>query len=62
MSFPSDKLNSEIKSRPEINFGGEIVSSGFYVKTVVLEDPIEGTGINSKEELLELEKYLKSND
>ena len=35
-----------------------IITSGFTVKTLLLEDPIEGSGINSKEELIELEKYL----
>ncbi len=35
-----------------------IVESGYAVKRVVLDNPVEGTGINSKEELDRLEQYL----
>jgi len=35
-----------------------IVSSGLIVKTVQMNDPIEGRGINTREELLSLEKYV----
>ncbi len=37
-----------------------IVSSGYLVKRVVLDNPMEGMGINSKEELQKLEEYLKN--
>lgn len=35
-----------------------IIDSGYKVKTAMLEDPIEGSGINRKEELKNLEQYL----
>lgn len=37
-----------------------IVESGFNVKTVFLEDSIEGCGINAQDELLSLETLLKA--
>ncbi len=37
-----------------------IVSSGYQVKRVILDNPMEGMGINSKEELQKLEEYLKN--
>ncbi|MCP4131529.1 MAG: NTP transferase domain-containing protein [bacterium] len=36
-----------------------IINSGYTVQTEILKDPIEGSGINTKEELLSLEKYVK---
>lgn len=36
-----------------------ILKSGFNVKAVPLKDPIEGRGINTKEELLKLGEYCK---
>ncbi len=35
-----------------------ILESGFVVKTVVLQDSAEGRGINTKDELIALEKYV----
>lgn len=37
-----------------------IISAGYTVKTICLEDPIEGSGVNSPDELNALEKYLDS--
>lgn len=37
-----------------------IIKTGYRVKTVCLENPIEGSGINSPEELAVLEKYIES--
>jgi UDP-N-acetylglucosamine diphosphorylase/glucosamine-1-phosphate N-acetyltransferase len=37
-----------------------IINSGFKVKPLLLEDPIEGSGINTQEELLKLEELLKN--
>ncbi len=37
-----------------------IIASGYTVNTVLLEDSIEGSGVNSPEELKRLEDYLKS--
>jgi UDP-N-acetylglucosamine pyrophosphorylase len=34
-----------------------IRSNGYKIKTILLDDPIEGSGINSKEELQKLESY-----
>ncbi len=36
-----------------------IKSSGYSVKNVALKDPLEGVGINSREDLERLEEYLK---
>jgi len=35
-----------------------VLKSGFAVKTVILQDPVEGRGINTREELMLLEKYV----
>lgn len=35
-----------------------ILDSGFSIKTLLLEDPIEGTGVNTREELQQLEQEL----
>ncbi len=35
-----------------------IVDSGLRVKTVLMQDPVEGRGINTKEDLLSMEKYV----
>ncbi len=35
-----------------------VLENNFIVDTVLLEDPMEGTGINTKEELLKLEKRI----
>ena len=35
-----------------------IVSSGLTVKTIPMEDSVEGRGINTREELLSLEQYV----
>jgi bifunctional UDP-N-acetylglucosamine pyrophosphorylase/glucosamine-1-phosphate N-acetyltransferase len=40
---------------------GYIISKGFSVSTMPLEDEFEGNGINSKEELEKIEKYLLAN-
>ena len=37
-----------------------ILDSGYKVKTVILEDPVEGSGINTRDELLRLEEYFKT--
>ena len=39
-----------------------ILGSGYRVKTLCLEDPVEGSGINSPEELLVLENYIKTRE
>lgn len=36
-----------------------IISSGFLVRSMLLENPREGSGVNTKEELLELEKQTE---
>lgn len=65
-----DSLFSGLKQVGRDNAQGEyyltdvlqnIVLSGYSVKRVVLEDPAEGTGINSSEELARLEEYLNKN-
>jgi len=38
---------------------GYILDSGYQVETLVLEDPLEGSGINTKQDLLDLEKKLQ---
>ena len=35
-----------------------VLEAGFTVKTVVLQDPVEGRGINTRDELISLEKYV----
>ncbi len=37
-----------------------IISSGLTVKTVPMKDPVEGRGINTREELLSLEQYVST--
>jgi len=37
-----------------------IRTSGYTVKTLLMKDPIEGSGINTPEELLRLEEYCRS--
>jgi UDP-N-acetylglucosamine diphosphorylase/glucosamine-1-phosphate N-acetyltransferase len=37
-----------------------IIKSGFEVKTLLLENPVEGSGINNKNELAALEKIVNS--
>ncbi|MBN2159562.1 MAG: NTP transferase domain-containing protein [Spirochaetes bacterium] len=37
-----------------------IISSGFTVKTMLLRNPVEGSGVNTKEELERLEEYCRS--
>lgn len=37
-----------------------IIASGYTVNTVLLEDSVEGSGVNSQEELERLEDYLNS--
>jgi UDP-N-acetylglucosamine diphosphorylase/glucosamine-1-phosphate N-acetyltransferase len=37
-----------------------IIKSGFIVKTLLLENPVEGSGINNKSELAALEKLVNS--
>ena len=37
-----------------------IIASGYTVNTVLLEDSVEGSGVNSQEELKRLEDYLHS--
>ena len=37
---------------------GYILKSGFDVDVLLLDDPIEGSGINKQDELTQLEKYL----
>jgi bifunctional UDP-N-acetylglucosamine pyrophosphorylase/glucosamine-1-phosphate N-acetyltransferase len=37
-----------------------ILASGYTVNTVLLEDSVEGSGVNSPEELQRLEDYLNS--
>ena len=68
--FERDSLFNGLKNVGTNNAQGEyyltdvlqhIVSSGYSVKRVVLDNPVEGTGINSKEELERLEQYLKKN-
>jgi bifunctional UDP-N-acetylglucosamine pyrophosphorylase/glucosamine-1-phosphate N-acetyltransferase len=39
-----------------------IIDSGLTVQTILMNDPIEGSGINTREELLSLEEYLLKND
>lgn len=39
---------------------GRIAESGRKVKTLVLTDPVEGSGVNRQEELEKLERYLKA--
>ncbi len=64
-----ESLFSGLKSLGKDNAQGEyyltdvlhdIKSSGFLVNRVVLEDSVEGVGINSKEDLNKLEGYLKN--
>ncbi|HOP29895.1 MAG TPA: NTP transferase domain-containing protein [Spirochaetota bacterium] len=35
-----------------------VLQSGYAVKTVVLKNPVEGRGINTRDELISLEKYV----
>ena len=37
---------------------GHILNSGFNVGVLLLDNPVEGSGINKQDELLHLEKYL----
>lgn len=65
--FDKESLFAGLKTINTNNAQGEyylpdalnyIRSSGWITRTVCLKDPIEGSGINSKEELLKLEEYL----
>ncbi len=38
-----------------------ILNSGKRVETLLLDDPVEGSGINSREELKKLEEYINKN-
>lgn len=67
--FDSSLLFEGLKNIGNENAQGEyylpdiikyIRSKGFKAVTSVLENPVEGSGINSKEELLKIEKYLQS--
>jgi UDP-N-acetylglucosamine diphosphorylase/glucosamine-1-phosphate N-acetyltransferase len=65
--FNKDSLFSGLKTINTNNAQGEyylpdalkyIRSAGWIIRTVCLKDPIEGSGINSQEELLKLEGYF----
>jgi len=38
-----------------------VLASGYKVKTVMLDEPIEGSGVNTKNDLLAVESFLASN-
>ncbi len=65
--FDKDLLFSGLRTVGNDNKQGEyylpdvlqyIIGSGHCVKTLLLEDSIEGSGVNSQEELKRLEEYL----
>jgi len=67
--FKSSLLFEGLKSITTDNAQGEyylpdvlsyVLRRGFKVKTCLLEDAREGQGINTREELLEIEKYISS--
>ncbi|MCU0821484.1 MAG: sugar phosphate nucleotidyltransferase [Spirochaetes bacterium] len=69
--FDRDSLFSGLKNVGTNNAQGEyyltdvlqyIASSGYNVKRVVLDNPVEGSGINSREELERLEQYIKNKE
>ena len=35
-----------------------VLKSGYTVKTLLLENPVEGSGVNTRDELMALEKYI----
>ncbi len=66
--FHSDCLFPGLKTITTENAQGEyylpdvisfIRSSGYSIRTVLLDDPVEGSGVNSPEELRKLEQRLK---
>lgn len=65
--FDKDFLFDGLKKIDKNNAQGEyylpdalehVIDSGFTVKTLKLDDPVEGTGVNTREELTILEKEL----
>lgn len=68
--FEKDSLFSSLRILDKNNAQGEyyltdaieqISSSGYSVRSVTIDNPIEGSGINSKQELQMLEKYMVNN-
>lgn len=67
--FDSEFLFKGLKKIDTNNAQGEyylpdalnyIINEGYSVKTILLEDPIEGSGINTRDELLKLENLVLS--
>lgn len=65
--FDKDFLFAGLKKIDTNNAQGEyylpdalehVLTSGFTVKTLLLDDPLEGTGVNTREDLKELEEEL----